>query len=217
MNEAIRMQLSAFADGELPDNEKELLLRRLSQDPDMRRQVAEYLAIGRALRGEVPIRGIETLRDRIATSIGALEPHEGEEPATAADAAAPPGRRLIRPFVGVATAATVALFAIFGLQFMNEVPETATVVPVVSGEESFSTQPSPDNLLDRFRLMHETEAADSSMRTRFTAIELRQDLAVESDAVESDAIATPEIEAPVDADGEADRQDEPSDPGAAAE
>ena len=212
MNEAIRMQLSAFSDGELPDNEKELLLRRLSQDPDMRRQVAEYLAIGRAMRGEVPIRGIETLRDRIATAIGTLEPHEGEVPAMAQDAAAPPARRLIRPFAGVATAATVALFAIFGLKFMNEVPETAAVVPAVSGEGSFSTQPSPDNLLDRFRLMHETEAADSSMRTRFTAIELRQDLAVESDAIE-----TPEIENPADADGEVDRQDELSDSGAVAE
>jgi anti-sigma factor RsiW len=212
MNEAIRMQLSAFADGELPDNEKELLLRRLSQDPDMRRQVAEYFAIGRAMRGEVPIRGIDTLRDRIATAIGALEPHEGEVPAMAQDAAAPPGRRLIRPFAGVATAATVALFAIFGLKLMNEVPETAAVVPAVSGEASFSTQPSPDILLDRFRLMHETEAADSSMRTRFTAIELRQDLAVESDAIE-----TPDIESPVDADGEDDRPAEPSDPGAVAE
>jgi anti-sigma factor RsiW len=206
MNEAIRMQLSAFADGELPDNEKELLLRRLSQDPEMRRQVAEYFAIGRALRGEVPIRGIETLRDRIATAIGALEPHEGEAPATAADAAAPPGRRLIRPFAGVATAATVALFAIFGLQFMNDVPETAAVVPAVSENGNFSTQPSPDNMLDRFRLMHETEAADSSMRTRFTAIELRQDLAVESEAV-----AAPEMESPVDADPEDVRQDELSD------
>lgn len=211
MNEAIRMQLSAFADGELPDNEKELLLRRLSQDPDMRRQVAEYFAIGRAMRGEVPIRGIETLRDRIATAIGALESHEGEVQAMAAGADAPARRRLIRPFAGVATAATVALFAIFGLQFMNEVPESTAVAPAGLGDASFSTQPSPDNMLDRFRLMHETEAADSSMRARFTAIELRQDLGVESDAVE-----TPESESTIDPDGKDDRENE-HDPDTVAE
>ena len=51
MNEAIRMQLSAFVDGELPENEAEMLLRRLSQDVELRQQVAEFMAIGRALRG----------------------------------------------------------------------------------------------------------------------------------------------------------------------
>ncbi len=182
MNEAIRMQLSAFADGELPDNEKELLLRRLSQDADMRRQVAEYLAVGRAMRGEVPIRGIETLRDRIATAIGTLDAHTDEISPPVADADAPSGRRLVRPIAGLATAAVVALLAIFGLQSFSELPELPPAAPAVAEDASFSTQPPPDNLLDRFRLMHETEAADSSMRTRFTSIELRQGLAVESGA-----------------------------------
>ena len=52
MNETIRMQISAFVDGELPDNESELLLRRMSQDDDLRRLVAEYIEIGRTMRGE---------------------------------------------------------------------------------------------------------------------------------------------------------------------
>ena len=34
MNEGIEMQISAFVDGELPENEAELLLRRMSQDLD---------------------------------------------------------------------------------------------------------------------------------------------------------------------------------------
>jgi negative regulator of sigma E activity len=44
------MQVSAFVDGELPENEAELLVRRLSQDAVLRQQVAEYLAIGRIRR-----------------------------------------------------------------------------------------------------------------------------------------------------------------------
>ena len=41
MNEALKMQISAFIDGELPENEAELLLRRLNQDAAMRQQVAD--------------------------------------------------------------------------------------------------------------------------------------------------------------------------------
>ena len=64
MNEAIRMQVSAFVDGELPENEAELLVRRLSQDAVLRQQVAEYLAIGRIMRGEYSVQGSDVLRER---------------------------------------------------------------------------------------------------------------------------------------------------------
>ena len=59
MNEALRMQISAFVDGELPDNESELLLRRLSQDAAMRQQVAAYLDIGRYMRQDRDVPGID--------------------------------------------------------------------------------------------------------------------------------------------------------------
>ena len=64
MNDAIKAQISAYVDGELPDNEAELLVRRMSQDKAMREQAAEYLAVSRALRGERRIPGMEKLRDR---------------------------------------------------------------------------------------------------------------------------------------------------------
>ena len=50
MNEALRLQVSAYVDGELPDNETELLMRRLSQDQVLRELVADYLRIGRLIR-----------------------------------------------------------------------------------------------------------------------------------------------------------------------
>jgi sigma-E factor negative regulatory protein RseA len=181
MNEAIRMQLSAFADGELPDNEKELLLRRLIQDPDMRRQVAEYLAIGRVIRGEAPIPGIESLRNRVAASIGALDSRDDADLPAVAESPAPMASRLMRPFAGFATAAAVALLAIVGLQQMSDAPDPIAGTPAVASEASFSTQPAPDRLLDSYRLMHEAEASDNSMRARLTSIELRQGLAEEAD------------------------------------
>ena len=63
MNDAIKTQISAFVDGELPQNEAELLLRRMSHDKELRQQAAEYLALGRAMRGEKTLAGMATLRD----------------------------------------------------------------------------------------------------------------------------------------------------------
>ncbi|MFM8516301.1 MAG: RseA family anti-sigma factor [Nevskiaceae bacterium] len=45
-------QLSAMFDGELPDAECELVARRLSRDPELRRSWANYGLIGAALRSE---------------------------------------------------------------------------------------------------------------------------------------------------------------------
>ena len=104
------MQLSAYVDDELPQNEAELLLRRLSQDVKLRQEVAEYLAIGRVMRGEVGVAGIDGIRNRVLAAIddtaGTTDAVIENEPAT----------RALRPLVGVAIAAIVALAAIFGLQ-----------------------------------------------------------------------------------------------------
>jgi negative regulator of sigma E activity len=80
MNDAIKTQISAFVDGELPDNESEMLLRRLSQDLELRQQAAEYFAIGRAMKGHRDVKGIATLRERIAAQIGDTEFSERMQP-----------------------------------------------------------------------------------------------------------------------------------------
>jgi hypothetical protein len=196
MNEAIRMQLSAFADGELPDNEKELLLRRLSQDAEMRRQVAEYMAIGRAMRGDATISGVDTLRDRIAEAIGNIDTDDASE---AIEVSAPTETRVTRPLAGMAIAATVALAAIFGLRQMSATPEVSIEpAPVAEIETAFPTQPDADNVLKQYRLLHDAEAAGSSMRTRFTAIEVRQGIDIE-DLTEADPATLPSaVDRPAD-------------------
>ena len=105
MNDAIKTQISAFVDGELPQNEAELLLRRLCQDVELRNQAAEYLAMGRAMRGERAIAGMSMLRERVAA---AVDDKELQEEFADAEATAP---RFMRPLAGVAIAATVALAA----------------------------------------------------------------------------------------------------------
>src|SRR5260221_5262367 len=51
MSEQIREQVSAFLDGELPNSESELLLKRLTRDPELRESFGRYALIGESLRG----------------------------------------------------------------------------------------------------------------------------------------------------------------------
>src|SRR6204780_5662351 len=51
MSDQIREQVSAFLDGELPNTETELLLKRLTRDGELRESFGRYALIGEALRG----------------------------------------------------------------------------------------------------------------------------------------------------------------------
>ena len=50
MSEQIREQVSAFLDGELPDSETDLLLKRLSRDSDLRDAFGRYALIAEVVR-----------------------------------------------------------------------------------------------------------------------------------------------------------------------
>jgi sigma-E factor negative regulatory protein RseA len=119
MNDKLREQMSAFLDDELPDEEADLLLRRLPGDADLRSAAGRFLLIGQALRGErVP--GSD-LAGRVAAALGGETTYEAE--------AAPSSRnRWLRPAAGAAVAATVAVLALMGLDENREVasPEAVT-------------------------------------------------------------------------------------------
>ena len=155
MNEAIRMQLSAFVDGELPENEAELLLRRLSQDAELRQQVAEFMAIGRAIRGDVQVSGVDGLRDRVSAAID-MAPSDTE----IVDAV-PADDRLIRPLAGFAIAATVALVAIFGLRQIAGVEAIVEGQQVEADNSTAMTQPPIDDFLQQYRMWHAITASES--------------------------------------------------------
>ena len=165
MNEAIRMQVSAFVDGELPENEAELLVRRLSQDAQLRRQVAEYLEIGRVMRGEYNVQGSDVLRERISAELDQrpLQDAADETPGESSS-------RYVRPLAGFAIAATVALVAIVGLQ------QTAGVDVAVPEDELVSesvseTVPTISSEDEQYYLLHiETS---NTFDARWTAAQIR--------------------------------------------
>ncbi|MDH5344940.1 MAG: RseA family anti-sigma factor [Gammaproteobacteria bacterium] len=140
MNEALKMQISAFVDGELPDNESELLLRRLCQDAEMRRQFAGYLRIGRLIRRDRDVPGMDALRGRIAAALG-------DESLPIHEKSADVGSGFISPTTGIAVAATVAVVALFGLSRMS-VPDDEGLFDAVAIDMAPSyTEPSVEDVL----------------------------------------------------------------------
>ena len=141
MNDALRMQISAYIDGELPDNEAELLLRRLSQDALLRRQVSRYLEIGRLMRREREVPGMSQLRGRIVTALGDELPQPDEEKKVV-------GSGLMTPTTGVAVAATVAALALVGFSQLGTPvdPDLAQAVAIDDGPHAY-TEPAIDEAL----------------------------------------------------------------------
>ena len=110
MSEQIREQVSAFLDGELPDSETELLLKRLTRDGVLRESFGRYALIGEAIRGTS--RGLLTkgFAGRVNFAIdGEPVVAEGHLPQRRA-------ARWWRPFAGAAVAAGVAAVAVVALQ-----------------------------------------------------------------------------------------------------
>ena len=188
MNDAIKLQLSASIDGELPENESELLLRRLGQDSALRQQAEEYLAIGRALRGERDVTGMGELRGRIASSLG------GEPlPEVQVETFVP--SRIMRPVAGVAIAASVAVLALIGLRQIGGIDEGDLVniseefAAVAIDDSSMYTEqlPSefitdgPSDMVTQYYRQHEERSSGTgaNILTRLVTLELREGELVE--------------------------------------
>lgn len=198
MNDAIKMQLSAFVDDELSDNETDLLVRRLGQDRELRQQVAEYLAIGRIMRGQPQVAGSERLRERIIAELG---DGPAEEPQTPAPAN--PGLRLWRPLGGFAVAATVALVAIVGLRQMtgpDDIVPAEAGITATAEETGYTVPNAPDDLLRQYYLSHgetSSELGANGINARLVSVQLREDVIVDreaeddSDAAESESATQP--------------------------
>ncbi len=199
MNDAIKMQVSAFVDDELSENETDLLVRRLSQDRELREQVAEYLAIGRVMRGQPQVAGSERLRERIAAELGDGTPEEPPAPAPAN-----PRFRWWRPVGGFAVAAGVALVAIVGLRQMADTDDLApaeTGITVTAAEDGGYTVPTgPDDLLRQYYLSHGETSSDfgaNGINARLVSVQLREDVIVDREAEDdADAAENPSVTQP---------------------
>lgn len=205
MNEALRLQVSAYVDGELPENETELLMRRLSQDQALRDLVAEYLRIGRLVRREPEVPGVGALRGRIQAALGELN----QQPVEAPVAEAAPTNRFLRPVAGLAVASAVAAVALLGLRQVDgpevQPGQLAGGLPAATVAASpgyTEPQPSevmsdrPSELLRQYYLSHDATSRDlgaNGILTRFVTLELREGELVQVDP--SDTTVAPDTPA----------------------
>lgn len=183
MNEALKMQISAFVDGELPENETELLLRRLSQDRSMRQQVAEFLKIGRLIRRDRDVPGMDQLRGRISAALGSDAVAEPEEQKVV-------GSRFMTPASGVAVAATVAAIALVGLSQLSGpvgpgvqdavAIDLGTLYTEPTAEQVLLNQPS-ERLMDYLRRHGDSspDMGSSDILYRMATFEIREGELVE--------------------------------------
>lgn len=184
------MQVSAFVDGELPENEAELLVRRLSQDAVLRQQVAEYLAIGRVMRGEYGVKGSDLLRERISAELEERPLQEAADTAVIQTSS-----RYVRPLAGFAIAATVALAAIFGLRQTIGVDTDPQDAQTVAADVTMETVPAMND--EELRPLYLLHGEDSpSFNARWTAAQVRADELVEesTDDTELPADEAEEVE-----------------------
>jgi len=109
MSEQIREQVSAFLDGELPNSETELLLKRLTRDPELRESFGRFALIGEAVRGASSGALSRSFTSRVNQAIDG-------EPVVQTPAHGARVKHWWRPVAGVAVAAGVATVAIVALQ-----------------------------------------------------------------------------------------------------
>jgi negative regulator of sigma E activity len=140
MSEQIREQVSAFLDGELPNSETELLLKRLTRDADLRDSFGRYALVGECLRGG-GARLTQDLRARVNHAIDG-------EPLTAGQtrAARTQVERWWRPAAGAAVAAGVMAVSVLSFQQRAEVPGVAAL-PLPTSARVAADQAAPREAL----------------------------------------------------------------------
>ena len=124
MSEQIREQVSAFLDGELPDSETELLLKRLTRDGELRESFGRYALVGEALRGGTHKLMAKGFAGRVNLAI------DGEPVPAGGQLAQMRAPRWWRPFAGAAVAAGVAAVAVVAFHQRADAPGLRAAAPV---------------------------------------------------------------------------------------
>lgn len=125
MTDTVKEQLSAFLDGELPEAETTLLLKRLERDDELKATLSRYSLIGAALRAEGTVPDATHIASRVRAAL-AVEPVLGAKRLP----------RWLRPVAGLATAAGVAGAAIALLPLWLGGPGPAATVALAPPAEA---------------------------------------------------------------------------------
>jgi len=191
MTTQVHEQLSALLDGELPDAEAEMAVRRLTRDTELRSMALRYSLIGDAMRNELPAARPADLVDRVRAE---LDKQPEAVPATTAPARTSGFARAAGGFAVAASVAVAALVALPGRQLDETPPPTlsATEVASPSPEQRFGVQSAraagggPDRLT-RYYVNHTEYAPPMSGRGALTRIIVIQPEATRPESTDVEA------------------------------
>ena len=157
-------QLSAFLDDELEDVESPLFVRRLGSDTELRTTAFRMTLIGDVLRDDVGTVDSAGFRASVSTAVEEVSLQRSDVVAS--------GSRWLRPLVGAAVAASVAVVAILSLQQAADVDMQSPAVTVPLAEagvagggsaytvpEAYSRKAGSPNRLSRYYLVHSEYAS----------------------------------------------------------
>ncbi len=129
MTDSINEQLSACLDGELPDRELALLLKRIGHDQELRGTITRYGLISETVRTGSAAAISSDFAARVMAQIQA-------EPQTSVSKVPHIAWRRLRPVAGIAVAASVAALALFSVQRSGLIPTESAVVDTASDPAS---------------------------------------------------------------------------------
>jgi negative regulator of sigma E activity len=138
MTDRIREQMSALLDGELPQDEVGLLVRRLERDAGLRRAFGNYVLAGEVLRSPGGVVASSGFAARVTAAID-------DAPAAAAESA--PGRlrsaRWARPAFATAVAASAAAVAVLLVRPDGQVPAAGVAnAALFQAQQAFAALPA---------------------------------------------------------------------------
>ena len=159
MTDTLKEQLSAFLDGELPEAETTLLLKRLERDDDLKGTLSRYSLIGAVLRTDGDVPAARHVAARVSAAI-AKEPSLDR----ARRPVGPP--RWVRPAAGLALAASVAMATIVLLpQWLSE--GEGTVIVASTGADTAAI-PGGGGMLASTQVVPVVAAPDEPAQTYTT-------------------------------------------------
>jgi sigma-E factor negative regulatory protein RseA len=206
MNDSVKEQLSACLDGELPEAELDLLLKRIGRDAELRQTLGRYALTSEALKSDKPVAATEAFATNV---MAALE----NEPAAVRSGwkVSPAAVRRLRPVAGFAVAASVAAIAVLSVQRADMAPGViadgatdagATQTLAAAAPEASYTVPTttstsafvPATRLTNYVVAHSEYSSPLGRRTVLSGVLSEDD--VVSDESAEDASAEPQVTQP---------------------
>ncbi len=206
MSDSVKEQLSACLDGELPEAELDLLLKRIGRDAELRQTLGRYALLSEALKSDKPVASTEAFATNV---MAALE----NEPAAVRSGwkVSPAAVRRLRPVAGFAVAASVAAIAVLSVQRADMAPGViadgatdagATQTLAAAAPEASYTVPTttstsafvPATRLTNYVVAHSEYSSPLGRRTVLSGV-LSEDDVVPDESAE-DASAEPQVTQP---------------------